>query len=179
MVKGRPVMWQAIQAGAGKKRGEEILVRAMHVVTMPSVITVWMTCHVISTHHRYSLTSSFICCCPCGLFVVLCLLCQKKGSGREAILLTWMLSIVHCHLTKGDMAPALHVNKERWGIDVAHLDIVRRSFVVGCHVADGDLAPVLCVKKERGRGGIFLTSIILRTVTTTCIISIWTTWHVC
>jgi len=44
-----------------------------------------------------------------------CLLCQKKGSRREAILLTWTLSIVHCHLAKGDMAPALHVNKERDG----------------------------------------------------------------
>jgi hypothetical protein len=44
-----------------------------------------------------------------------------------------------------------------------------RSSVVGYHVADGDLAPVSCVKKERGRGGIFLTSIILRTVMT---------WHV-
>ena len=40
---------------------------------------------------------------------------KKKGSGREAILLTWTLSIVRCHLAEGDMAPALHVNKKRDG----------------------------------------------------------------
>jgi len=109
------VMWRAIQAGAGKQRGEEILVLTMHVVTTPSVVTVWTTCHVISTHHCCSSSSSFICCCLCGSSIVLCLLCQKKESGREAILHTWKLSIVHCHLAEGDMAPALHVNKERDG----------------------------------------------------------------
>ena len=108
-------MWWAIQAGASKQRGEEILVLTMHVVMMPSVVTVWTTCHVVSTHHRCSSTSSSICHCPCGSFIVLCLLCQKKGSGKEAILLTWTLSIVRCHLAKGDMAPASHVNKERDG----------------------------------------------------------------
>jgi len=112
-----------------------------------------------------------------------CLLCQKKGSRREAILLTWTLSIVHCHVAEGDMAPASHVNKERDGglmLLTLILSIVHpcHSSIVGCHMADGDLAPVSCVKKERGRGGIFLTSIILRMVMTTCIISIWTTWHI-
>jgi len=107
--------WWAIQAGAGKQRGEEILVLTMHVVTTPSVVTVWMTCHIVSTHHCFSSSSSFVCHGLCGLFIILCLLCQKKGSRREAILLTWTLSIVRCHLAEGDMAPASHVNKERDG----------------------------------------------------------------
>ena len=65
-VKGQPVMWQAIQAGAGKQRGEEILVLTMHVVMMPSVVTIWTMCHIVSTHHRCLSTSSFIHRCPCG-----------------------------------------------------------------------------------------------------------------
>jgi len=91
--------------------------------------------------------------CPLGW----CLLCQKKGSGREAILLTWTLSIVCCHVAKGDMAPALHVNKERDGglmLLTLILSVVHPccSSVVGCHVADSDLAPVSCVKKREGEG---------------------------
>ena len=93
MVEGRPVMWRAIQAGAGKQRGEEILVLTMHVVMTPSVITVWMTCYVVSTHHRCSSTSSFICCCLYGLFIILCLLCKKKREWEGSHLAH--LDVVH------------------------------------------------------------------------------------
>jgi len=73
-----------IGVGAGKQRGEEISVLTMHVVTMPSVVTAWTTCHIVSTHHHCSSSSSFICHCLCGLFIVLCLLCQKKkGAGGK------------------------------------------------------------------------------------------------
>jgi len=179
MVKGWPVMWWAIQAGAGKQRGEEILVLTMHVVTTPSVITIWTTCHVVSTHHRCLSTSSFVCHCPCGSFVILCLLCQKKkGVGGKP-----SCSPGHCPLF---VATSLKVT---WPL---HCMWIRREMgdwccspwycllFIRCWLPCGWRWPGSCFvcEKREGRGGIFLTSIVLRTVMTTCIISIWTTWHV-
>jgi hypothetical protein len=67
--------------------------------------------------------------------------------------------------------------KRRGEGDSCHSSGHCRSFVVGCHVTGSDVAPASCVKKGDGEGSYCLPGLIW-TVTTTCVVTVWTTWHV-